>query len=80
MRKLLILDEPSAGLDPVITSEFYELIEHLNKEHKITIIMVSHDISGILKSATHILHLENNDYLFATKDEYINSEFYKRFL
>ena len=40
--KLLLLDEPVAGLDPRVTAEMYELIQKLNREG-ITIIMVSHD-------------------------------------
>ena len=39
--KLLLLDEPVSGLDPKVTTEFYQLVEGLNKEG-ITIIMVSH--------------------------------------
>ena len=41
--KLLLLDEPVAGLDPRVTAEMYELIQKLNREG-ITIIMVSHEI------------------------------------
>lgn len=44
--KLLLLDEPVTGLDPLVTEELYQLIEQLNRDLGVTIIMVSHDISS----------------------------------
>lgn len=70
--KLLLLDEPVAGLDPKVTLEMYSIIEKLSKEGK-TIIMISHDISAALKYATHILHI-SDEVFFATKEEYLKSE------
>jgi len=58
-RKLLLLDEPVAGLDPVATTEMYELIANLNKQDKTTIIMISHDTSAIEKYASHILRIKD---------------------
>jgi zinc transport system ATP-binding protein len=43
--KLLLLDEPTASVDPAMQTDFYELLERLKQE--MTIIMVSHDISAI---------------------------------
>jgi zinc transport system ATP-binding protein len=43
--KLLLLDEPAAGIDTIMQTEFYELLEKLKSE--MTIIMVSHDISAV---------------------------------
>ena len=54
-RKLLLLDEPVSGLDPKATAEMYDIIEELNRRDKITIIMISHDISAAVKYASHIL-------------------------
>ena len=73
-KKVLLLDEPAAGLDPIVTKELYELIAKLNKEQEITVIMVSHDVHGILQYATHILHLKNRQLFFGTKEEYEASE------
>ncbi|MBR4586741.1 MAG: ABC transporter ATP-binding protein [Lachnospiraceae bacterium] len=69
--KVLLLDEPVAGLDPVVTAQMYELIAGLNKEG-ITIIMISHDISAALMYASHILHI-GEDIFFGTRDEYLKS-------
>ena len=73
-KKMLLLDEPVAGLDPKVTADMYSLIDGLNKEDKITIIMISHDLDAAIKYASHILHI-GKDIFFGTKDEYIKSRF-----
>ena len=76
--KLLLLDEPTAGLDPKVTSEMYDLIEKLNNEG-ITIIMISHDISAAIKYANKILHI-GSEIFFGSKEEYVESEVGRRFI
>jgi zinc transport system ATP-binding protein len=78
-QKMLLLDEPVSGLDPIVTNEMYDLIESLNKKEKITIVMVSHDIEAAVKYADHILHI-GKDIFFGTKEEYVNSGFASAFL
>ena len=68
-RKILLLDEPVAGLDPKVTTQMYELIRKLNQEG-ITMIMISHDIDAALSFADHILHL-GKQIFFGTGDEYM---------
>ncbi len=70
-KKLILLDEPATGLDPAATSEFYELIYHINRKMGITVIMVSHDMEATLRYATHILQLSHKGYFFGTKEEYV---------
>lgn len=69
---MLFLDEPVSSLDPNSVTEMYSLIEKLNKEKQISIVMITHDITGALECATHILHLGNTVF-FGTKDEYLES-------
>ncbi len=71
---LLLLDEPVTGLDPVATEEMYELLYHLNRDHGITIIMVSHDIRASLKYSTHMLHLRGSQLFFGKTCDYLSSE------
>lgn len=78
-QSMLLLDEPVAGLDPKVTFEMYELINRINKEDKITIIMVSHDIEAAVKYASHILHLSNSPLFFGTKEDYLKSSVGKAF-
>ena len=69
--KMLLLDEPVAGLDPLVTNEMYDLIKKLNDEG-ITVIMISHDIAASVKYAKHILHI-GNGFFFGTVEEYKKS-------
>ena len=78
--KLLLLDEPVAGLDPLVTQELYDLIRMINLEQKRTIIMVSHDIRGATEYATHILHLGNRQLFFGKTPAYVKTDLAKRFL
>ena len=69
-KKLLLLDEPVTGLDPLVTAEFYQLIEKINKEAKIAVVMVSHDIESTIQYASHILHLQESALFYGTAQEY----------
>lgn len=79
-KKLLLLDEPVTGLDPLVTAEFYQLIERINKESEIAVVMVSHDIESALQYASHILHLQESARFWGTTEEYRNSEAGRKFL
>ncbi len=77
--RVLLLDEPVAGLDPTITAQLYQLIEKLHQSG-ITIVMISHDIPAAMKYATHILHLSREPLFFGTAAEYVRSPVGRRFL
>ena len=69
--KMLLLDEPVAGLDPLATKDFYEAITHINK-NGVCIIMVSHDTDASLPLAKHVLDIGNHTaQFFGTREEYI---------
>ncbi|MDR1420044.1 MAG: ATP-binding cassette domain-containing protein [Treponema sp.] len=80
-RKMLVLDEPAAGLDPLVTSGLYDLLEKINRDMGITVIMVSHDIEAALKYARFVLYLEKEDArganiqrFFGSPAEYMKSD------
>lgn len=56
--KILILDEPIAGLDPVSRENFMKLIQQLN-EAGITIIMISHNMDGLAEYASRIVAVDS---------------------
>lgn len=75
--KVILLDEPTAGLDPVITEEFFRIIRELN-EGGVTVIMISHDIKTAAENARKILHIGNFEgssaKFFGSAEDYFRSE------
>lgn len=72
-KKLLVLDEPAAGLDIVAAQEMYSIIKELNKKDLLTVIMVTHDINEAVKSAGKILHLGEKMLFFGSTKDYVGS-------
>jgi zinc transport system ATP-binding protein len=68
--KLILLDEPIAGLDPMAMTEMYSMIADLNREG-VAVVMVSHDVSAAVNYATHILHMSKTTAFFGTTEEYL---------
>ena len=78
--KILVLDEPITGLDPIMTDEMYRIIKEINKKNKITVVMVSHDIESAVNEADKILHIEKGVKFFGTTQDYIKSDIGKVFV
>ncbi|QGU96464.1 energy-coupling factor transporter ATPase [Clostridium bovifaecis] len=57
--KVLILDEPTAGLDPKGRDDILEKIRQLREEYNMTIILVSHSMEDVAKLATRVLVMHN---------------------
>ena len=66
-KKLLLLDEPVTGLDPIVTAEFYQLISRINKESGIAVVMVSHDIESAVEYASHPSFTGNSAVLWKSR-------------
>ena len=64
-KKLIILDEPTNGLDPSIAKQIYELLDTLKKNANITILMVSHDIERALNYADKVIEIEAGKVVFS---------------
>ena len=73
-QKLLLLDEPVAGLDPAATADMYAVIKRLNRENGITIIMISHDIAAAVRYAKHILHMGHKPEFYGPTAAYLKSD------
>ena len=69
--KLLILDEPSNNLDSKSKNDLYKTIVDLNKNHNITIIMITHDLDHDNLIGNKILSLREDDVFFGTVDEFV---------
>lgn len=78
--KVLLLDEPVSGLDPVITAEFYELIDRMNARDGITVIMVSHDVHSAVQCGTKILHMDTKSAFFGSREDYLKTDICRRMM
>lgn len=78
--KILILDEPVTGLDPIVTGEIYSIISEINRKHHTTIIMVSHDVKTAVKSANKILHVKNTVQFCGKTEDYLKSAVGRAFI
>jgi len=58
--RLLMLDEATSGVDMAAEMTFFELIEHVNEEHGVTIVLISHEVQMVYKFATQILCLNKD--------------------
>ena len=65
---LLILDEPTTGVDPKASKSFYKLLRRLNDENNITILMVTHDIERVYPFSKKIISLDDNGKLVTFKE------------
>ncbi len=59
--KILFLDEPTIGLDPVVKEKIRTLIKRMNKEYKTTIFLTSHDIGDIEKLCKRVIIINNGE-------------------
>lgn len=71
--KLIILDEPSTGIDIKSQKEIYKILKELNRDSNITILSVEHNLKAALENSTHIYRMEKGEgTLFNVKD-YVNN-------
>lgn len=69
---LLILDEPSTGIDINSQNEIYELISGLNKHNNVTVISIEHNLKAAIANSTLIYHVADHTGHLCSPDEYVN--------
>ena len=79
-KKMLLLDEPVTGLDPIATGELYNLIKLVNLCDDLTVVMVSHDVDCAIERAKKILHLRTVPLFFGNSGDYRMSEIGRSFM
>ncbi|MHB8476906.1 MAG: ABC transporter ATP-binding protein [Steroidobacteraceae bacterium] len=52
--KLLLLDEPTAGLDPISAAAFDELLLYLHSQLRLTVVMITHDLDTLFRTCTRV--------------------------
>jgi zinc transport system ATP-binding protein len=56
------------------------MIRDINQKDRITVVMVSHDVKGVIEDTSHVLHLDQKQRFFGGSSEYWNSPLGKCFL
>lgn len=72
--ELIILDEPTVALDPETRGHFFTTLHDLNKNSRVTIILVTHDIGTIGQYANKLLYIDRKIIFYGGFDEFCRSE------
>lgn len=72
--ELLLLDEPTAGVDTPGEHSFYELITSIHRRHKLTVVLVSHDLSMVYRHATWVYALNGIICCEGSPEHVMNAE------
>ena len=60
---ILLLDEPAAGMNPNETDDLMKMIDRLNKEFKLTILLIEHDMKLVMNVCEHIVVMEHGQVI-----------------
>jgi zinc transport system ATP-binding protein len=71
--ELLLLDEPTTALDPETRENFFEILRRLNRDKKVTVVLVTHDTGTIGKYASKLLYIDKEIVFFGDFDEFCMS-------
>lgn len=76
--RILILDEPTVGVDLKQKERFYDFLATLNKKRGLTIIVVSHDVDAVAKEVSYVLCLNRRLECHVTSAEFIKEDYVGR--
>ena len=72
--KLLMLDEPSLGLSPLLTNQIFQIIKEINEKDGVTILLVEQNVNMALKYANYAYLMENGRIVRADKPEVLRED------
>jgi zinc transport system ATP-binding protein len=70
--ELLVLDEPTGGVDPDAQQTFYALLRHLNREGGVALVLVSHDIAVVAREVTKLACLNRRLVFHGAPADFFN--------
>lgn len=71
--QLLLMDEPTAALDPEMRERFYALVSQMNREHGVTVLLVTHDTGSIGLYASKMLYLDKKPLFWGSFEQFCHS-------
>lgn len=78
--RVLILDEPTTGVDAITQEKFYDLLAHLNKEKGLTIILVTHEIGVVNRHVNKVACLNRRLVYHGSHAEFCQSDYFRQML
>ena len=72
--KLLLLDEPTAGLDPISAAAFDELLLYLHSQLRLTVVMITHDLDTLFRTCTRVGVIVDRRMISGTLPELMQNE------
>jgi zinc transport system ATP-binding protein len=72
--ELLILDEPTTGIDSAAQNKFYDLLTRLNKDRGITIVWSSHDMNAVEKLASKVACIDRKLFFHGESEDFFGNE------
>lgn len=72
--EVLVLDEPTAGVDGATQERFYDMLERVNREQDVTMILVTHDIGVVTKHVNKVACLNQKLIFHGSHDDFCESE------
>lgn len=76
--KVLILDEPTSQLDPIMAVNFLEIVKKINNELGVTVILSEHRLEEVFSFADRVILLEDGEIAYNGKPNKINEFLYER--
>jgi branched-chain amino acid transport system ATP-binding protein len=71
---MLCLDEPAAGLNPRESGELNELLRYIRDEHRVTLLLIEHDMSVVMEISDHVVVLDYGRRIAAGTPEAIRND------
>jgi ABC-2 type transport system ATP-binding protein len=72
--QLLLLDEPTAGIDATATQAIMELLRRLHEQRRLTILMVNHDLAAVRKAVQEVIWLHQGKVLYGPVTDLLSRE------
>ncbi len=72
--EVLVLDEPTVGVEKTVKDEFYSLLKKLNEEMHLTVLLVTHDIESMADQAMHVVCIDCTAFFHESVDKYLKDK------
>ncbi|MEZ0326302.1 MAG: ABC transporter ATP-binding protein [Fimbriimonas sp.] len=72
--KLLLLDEPAAGMNPYEKTELMEMVRKIRDEHDMTVLVIEHDMRFVMNLCEHIVVLDHGEEISAGNPDHVRND------